>query len=100
MTPKTQALNLMGLAKRAGQLITGEGFALGAIRDGKAALIILASDASANTTKQFIDKSSFYEIPFVNTVTKADIAGALGVPRTVVAVVDSGFANKLLKLLT
>ncbi|MCI1986957.1 MAG: ribosomal L7Ae/L30e/S12e/Gadd45 family protein [Lactobacillus sp.] len=100
MTPQQQAENLLGLARRAGKLTMGEGFVLAAIRDGKAKLVLVASDASPRTLKLFHDKSSFYEIPYVNALTKLAIAGAIGTPRTALAVVDQGFATKLIKLLT
>ena len=100
MTPQQQAANLLGLARRAGKLTMGEGFVLGAIRDGSAHLVLVATDASANTIKQFTDKSSFYEVPILKVMTKMAIAEAIGVPRTAIAVVDQGFAKKLIKLLT
>ena len=100
MTPQQQAANLLGLARRAGKLTMGEGFVLNAIRDGSAKLVLVAEDASANTIKKFTDKSSFYEVPIRTAMTKLDIAEAIGVPRTAIAVIDQGFAKKLIKLLT
>ncbi len=49
---KQQALNLLGLAQRANRLTAGEGFVLAAIRDQSAKLVLVASDASANTRKK------------------------------------------------
>ncbi|WP_390406700.1 L7Ae/L30e/S12e/Gadd45 family ribosomal protein [Lacticaseibacillus jixiensis] len=100
MTPKQRAANLLGLARRAGKLTMGEDFVIGAIRDGSAHLVIVASDASARSIKQFTDKSSFYEVPIVTALDKLTIAEAIGVPRTAIAVVDQGFAKSLIKLLT
>ncbi|WP_461224282.1 L7Ae/L30e/S12e/Gadd45 family ribosomal protein [Lacticaseibacillus suihuaensis] len=95
-----QALNLLGLAKRADRLVTGESFVLGAIRDQSAKLVLVASDASANTHKKFTDKSSFYEIPLVDSLTTGQLSHAIGAKRSLIAVCDTGFAKKLLKLLT
>lgn len=100
LSSQQQAANLLGLARRAGKLVTGESFVLGAIRDGSAQLVVVASDAAANTQKQFNDKSSFYHIPIVNGLTKVQLSQAIGSVRTAVAVVDQGFSKKLLKLLT
>ncbi|WP_179395533.1 L7Ae/L30e/S12e/Gadd45 family ribosomal protein [Lacticaseibacillus absianus] len=97
---KDQALNLLGLAKRANRLTSGEAFVLGAIRDQSARLVLVASDASANTKKKFTDKSSFYEIPLVDSLTTMELSHAIGAKRSLIAVCDSGFAKKLLKLLT
>ena len=59
---KTKALNMLGLAMRAGKLITGEEMTLKEIRQQRAALVLVASDAGKNTQKKIKDKSSYYEI--------------------------------------
>ncbi|KRK74364.1 L7Ae/L30e/S12e/Gadd45 family ribosomal protein [Lacticaseibacillus nasuensis] len=100
MTPIQQAEQLLGLARRAGKLTTGEGFVLTAIRDGSAKLVMLASDTAKNTTKTISDKSSFYEVPLSTALTRDQLSNAIGALRSVVAVTDSGFAKKLIKLLT
>ncbi|MFD1430953.1 MULTISPECIES: L7Ae/L30e/S12e/Gadd45 family ribosomal protein [Lacticaseibacillus] len=94
------ALNLLGLAKRAGKITSGESFVLGAIRDGSAKLVFVASDASANTKKMFQDKSSFYQVPLQNGLSQLALSQAIGAARSSIAVCDVGFANKLIKLLT
>ncbi|MEW3594645.1 ribosomal L7Ae/L30e/S12e/Gadd45 family protein, partial [Enterococcus entomosocium] len=58
---KTKALNMLGLAMRAGKLVTGEEMTLKEIRNEKTALVIIASDAGKNTQKKIKDKSSYYE---------------------------------------
>ena len=49
-------LQLLGLAARARKTISGEELVIKEIRNGKAKLVFLASDASANTTKKIQDK--------------------------------------------
>ncbi len=44
---------LMGLAARARKIISGEELVVKAIQTGNAKLILLASDASHNSTKKF-----------------------------------------------
>lgn len=51
MINKEKALNLLGLAMKAGKLKTGQGATLDAIRSTRAKLVIMASDASPNTQK-------------------------------------------------
>lgn len=97
---KQQALNLLGLAKRAGRLVTGEGFVLDAIRDQSAKLVLVASDASANTRKKFSDKRDFYAVPISFALSAEELTDAIGSQRSLIAVQDNGFAKKLLKLLT
>ena len=45
-------MGTLGLCMKAGRLTTGEDGVLKAIRDGKAKTVILAKDASANTSKK------------------------------------------------
>ncbi|MFD1394039.1 L7Ae/L30e/S12e/Gadd45 family ribosomal protein [Lacticaseibacillus jixianensis] len=97
---KQQALNLLGLAQRASRLTAGEGFVLAAIRDHSAKLVLVASDASANTRKKFSDKGSFYQVPVNFSLTSLELSSAIGRQRSVIAVQDRGFAEKLVKLLT
>lgn len=49
-------LQLLGLAARARKTISGEELVVKEIRSGKAKLVFLASDASANTSKKIQDK--------------------------------------------
>ncbi|GJM71412.1 hypothetical protein HMSSN036_36280 [Paenibacillus macerans] len=46
-----KALSGLGLAMRAGKLVTGDEVVLKAIRSAEAKLVIVAGDASANTQR-------------------------------------------------
>ena len=50
--------SLLGLCTRSRNLVSGEFAAEGAVKDGSACLVIVATDASANTKKLFKDKCS------------------------------------------
>ena len=101
MTMQNQAvLNLLGLARRASRLVTGDNLVLGAIRSREAKLVYVANDASANTRKKFSDKSSYYEVPLVTEFSKMELSQAIGSDRSIIAVVDAGFAKKMQQLLT
>ena len=52
-----QVASLLGLAMRARKLATGES-ALKAVQSQQAHLVFIASDASDNTKKKYIDKCS------------------------------------------
>ncbi|MGP7817466.1 YlxQ family RNA-binding protein [Niallia sp. 01092] len=93
-------MSLLGLANRARKITSGEELTVKEIRSGNAKLIILSEDASENTAKKIIDKSNFYHVP-VKTVPNRELLGqAIGKEaRVVVAVLDNGFAKKLLTLL-
>ena len=51
-----QWMSLLGLANRARKLISGEELVVKEIRSGKAKLVFLSGDASANTEKKISDK--------------------------------------------
>lgn len=97
---QNQSMSLLGLANRARKIISGEQLVVKEIQGGKAKLVILSKDASQNTTKKITDKCKSYHVP-CTFVENRDILGqAIGKEsRVVVAVLDEGFANKLLQLL-
>lgn len=99
MDKKQQVINLTGLAKRAGKIITGEELVVKSIQQGKAVLVFLASDASSNLTKKIIDKTNYYETPVSQFFTEMELSQAIGQNRKVVAIVDGGFAKKMESLM-
>jgi ribosomal protein L7Ae-like RNA K-turn-binding protein len=95
-----QWMSLLGLANRARKIISGEELAVKEIRSGRAKLILLAADASNNTTKKITDKCNFYHIPIKIVENRELLGQAIGKEaRVVVAVLDGGFAGKLVTLL-
>lgn len=56
-----QVASLLGLAMRARKLATGES-ALKAVQSQQAHLVFIASDASDNTKKKYIDKCTYYHV--------------------------------------
>ena len=90
--------SLLGLCMRAGRLSSGEFAAEEAVKAGKACLVIVATDASANTRKLFHDKCSFYEVPCVVYGTKESLGRCIGKEmRASIAVLDEGFAKSIIK---
>ena len=73
-----KALGLLGLAKRAGRVSSGESACKEAIRFGSSYLILLAKDASANTKKNITDSCSFYNVPNAEIGDKETLGGAIG----------------------
>ena len=85
--------SLLGLCTRSRNLVSGEFAAEGAVKDGSACLVIVATDASANTKKLFKDKCSFYEVPCFES-----LGHAIGKEiRASIAVLDEGFAKSIIK---
>lgn len=97
-TPKEAFLQLLGLARRANQLETGENLVLKAIRNQKVAVVILASDAGQASAKKLRDKAAFYHVDFIESFTKNELSQATGMNRSAYGVKDPGFARKLMAL--
>ena len=93
-----KAASFLGLAMKAGKVLSGEFLCENAIRDGKAKLIIIANDASLNTSKKFKDKCTYYSIPYRICFSKEELGNFIGKEaRAVAALTDEGFAKNLIK---
>ncbi|WP_353990283.1 ribosomal L7Ae/L30e/S12e/Gadd45 family protein [Pediococcus argentinicus] len=90
-------LQLLGLVRRSGNLITGEGMILAAVRNKSAKLVLVTSDMGPSSFKKITDKCKFYEIPFYEVGTKAELSDAIGQMRSAVAISDKGFAKSIIK---
>ena len=92
--------SFLGLATKARKLVTGEESCERSVKSGKVCLVIVAADASDNTKKKFNDMCKYREIDirfygqkeFLGRYTGKEI-------RAVVAVLDNGFAKRLIELL-
>ena len=60
---QNKALSLLGLATKAGKVASGEFCTEKEVKSGRAALVIVAGDASENTKKRFRNMCSFYKVP-------------------------------------
>jgi ribosomal protein L7Ae-like RNA K-turn-binding protein len=93
-------MSLLGLANRARQITSGEELTVKQIQRGNAKLVLLSADASRNTTKKITDKCNSYEVPLKVVENRYLLGQAIGKDaRVVVAVLDDGFAKKLVTLL-
>ncbi|MGT2951306.1 hypothetical protein BU202_09390 [Streptococcus cuniculi] len=88
-------LNLLGLAQRAGRLISGEELVVESIQKQKAKLVFLAQDAGPNLSKKITDKSHTYQVEVVTAFSTLELSSAVGKPRKVLAVTDAGFTKKM-----
>ena len=75
---RQQILNLLGLARRAGQLVTGEGMVLTALQKDQVRIVLLASDAGQATIKKVTDKCQTHQVRVVNDFTRLEISQAIG----------------------
>jgi ribosomal protein L7Ae-like RNA K-turn-binding protein len=92
--------SLLGLAFRAGKVVTGEEAVLAAVRGNQARLVLIACDASARTSNTFENKCSHYGVPLCVVTDRFELGRAMGkAHRVVAAVTEKGFSEKLVALL-
>lgn len=90
--------SLIGLATRARNAVSGEFMTEKAVKDGSASLVIVGTDASDNTKKNFSDMCTFYHVPIYFYGTKDELGHAMGKQmRASLAIVDDGLAKSLIK---
>ncbi|TWS94057.1 YlxQ-related RNA-binding protein [Streptococcus sp. sy018] len=99
MNNKEKLSNLLGLAQRAGRVISGEELVVKAIQHQQVRLIFLANDAASNLTKTVTDKSRYYDIEVSTVFSTLELSTALGKARKVVAITDAGFIKKMRTLM-
>ncbi|NLI60994.1 MAG: 50S ribosomal protein L7ae [Clostridiales bacterium] len=88
---------LIGLAKRAGRLVSGSYAVEKAIKSGKAQLVILSHEASSNTIKKFLDMCKYRGIDIIRFGDRQDLGQSIGKPeRIVLAIIDPAFKNMIL----
>lgn len=93
-------LSLLGFAQKAGKLATGDETCELYLKRKKVKLIILASDAAENTLEKWQRAGLNHHVPILVIADRDTLSQAIGkVNRTVVAVLDSGFAKQLEKLM-
>ena len=90
---RPKALMTLGLACRAGKVVSGEMMTEKAVRSGRASLILIAGDASDGTKKKFTDHASYYHVPVRTVFDRESLGSAIGKEfRAVAAVTDDKLA--------
>ena len=96
MIQSKKVLGTLGLAMKAGNVVSGEFMTEKAIRDGSAKLVIVAANASENTKKKFRNSCHFYRVPYAQWGDKDMLGKAIGKQfRASLAVTDKGFAKSI-----
>ena len=98
---REKTLNLLGLMRKANAIAVGETNTGGAVRAGKAKLLLLAADASNNARSRARGFTHGRDIVTVTLpFTKDEIAAHVGVSGcAMAAITDIGFANAFMKSL-
>ena len=97
---QNKILSLISLATKAGKTASGEFCTEKEVKTGRAALVIVAADASDNTKKKFQNMCDFYRVPIYFYGDKDTLGHAMGKEfRASLAVTDAGFAKGIRKQL-
>lgn len=90
---------MISLSMKAGKISAGSFAAENAIRSGKAALILVSQDASANTKKKYHDMAVYRSIPIHEFLTKKELGALIGKEeRSCVVITDPGLAGEIDRL--
>ena len=90
--------SLLGLAMKAGRVMSGEFATDKSVKEGSAFLVLVSEDASDNTKKKFSNTCEFYGVPRYFFGTKDELGHAIGKEmRSSLAITDEGFAKSLIK---
>ena len=93
-----KTLSMISLATKAGKTQSGEFLTEKEVKEGRAYLVIIAGDASANTKKKFQNMCDFYKVPIYFYGDKETLGHAMGKEfRASLAILDEGFAKGIRK---
>lgn len=93
-----KALSGIGLAMKAGKVVSGEFMTERSIKENSAYLVIVAEDASENTKKKFRNMCSYRKVPLSFFSNKIALGSAMGKEfRASLAITDQGLATLICK---
>ncbi len=99
-SPVDRVLGLLGLARRAGKLALGSQAVRQAILRGSADMVVLATDASSRTSKDFYAQAQAAGIPVIKLTEMEAVGRAVGSsPLAVCAVCDQDFSRGIASIL-
>ena len=91
---RNRVLQMIGIAAKSGNVVSGEFSTEKAVKSGQACLVIVSEEASDNTTKMFTNMTSFYEVPLYKFGTKDELGRCIGKEfRASLAIIDENLAN-------
>ena len=91
-----KVLSTLSIAAKAGKVISGELSVEKAVKTQKAYLVIVATDSSDRTKKNFADMCTYYDVPIRFYADKDSLGRFIGKEfRASVCLVDEGLANSI-----
>lgn len=101
LAEEQKLFGLLGLAKRAGRLVSGSTAVLQAFNEHRVRGLILADDASVATQKKYEQITLAAGVPLYRALSRDVLGSALGkeAPQAAVALLDGGFWQSVVKIL-
>lgn len=88
--------SLLGIAAKSRNIASGEFLTEKAVKEHKAALVIVAADVSDNTKKMFTNKCAYYNVPIYFFGEKEKLGHAIGKQmRASLAVLNKGLSDAI-----
>jgi ribosomal protein L7Ae-like RNA K-turn-binding protein len=94
---RQKALNLLGLAERAGKLVTGQEIVTIGLKAKKIKIVILASDIQPDTSEKVKKVARKNEVKVISNFTSNELSHAIGKKRKVLGITDTGFGKALVQ---
>ena len=91
---RNRVLQMLGIAAKSGNVVSGEFSTEKAVKTGQAFMVIVSEEASANTNKMFTNMTDFYEVPMYVFGTKEELGRCIGKEfRASLAITDENLAK-------
>ncbi len=97
MQNRQKALNLLGLAERAGKLISGAEIVIVGLKAKKVKIVILANDCQTDTSEKVTRAAEKSNVMVVSDFDSGEISHAIGKNRKVLGITDQGFCQALVQ---
>jgi ribosomal protein L7Ae-like RNA K-turn-binding protein len=98
MMNEQKIASLLGIAQKAGKIVSGELAVEKAVKSGQAKILIIATDCSVATKKNYRDMTTYYKVELFEHFSKEELGTCIGKEyRAALAVIDAGFSTAVKK---
>lgn len=95
---RNKVLSYLGLATRAGRVVSGEFCVEKSVRQHRAKLVLVSEDASETSKKNFRNMCTYYKVPLHFFGSREELGSACGKEaRVSAAIIDEGLANAVIR---
>ncbi len=96
----TKLCGLIGIATKAGKIVSGTDACLEEIKKGKVSLVLLASDSSDRTKNTFKQEAERSHIAAYEVLSIEEMSKAMGkINKAVIGIKDVGFSKKMIEII-